>query len=617
MNISELLTAERILLDCRPAPKNQVLDMAVSCLNRFGVLSDAAMFRESVFQREREFTTGVGDGVALPHGQSEGVRELALLAMVFPEGTDFASFDGQKTYLLFLIAVPKRLQGLHLKLISRLSGLLLDAELRQRLIEAESPEEFLALLEQAEKERFAEEPKTQKDVELLAVTACPTGIAHTYMAAEALEKAGQELGVALKVETNGASGVENALTSEDIRQAKAVIIAADREVEMKRFEGKRLIRARVADGIHHPAELLQRALRGDGMIYAGKRRPGSTEERHIPRYGKWYEMLMSGLSAMLPLAIGGGILTAIAFWLDPNVQLPIEPDYGFTAAQLCFFIGSKAMALLFPVLSGFLAKNIGGRSAFAAGAVGGALVQYGEAGLFGALAIGLVAGGLALLLQRGLSVLPKELDGIKSSVLYSVLGIFFVGLVTLFVINPLFSSWNKQMMHLLHSLDATNRIVFGALLGGMMAVDFGGPINKTAYLFATASLIDGPSQTMAAAMAGGMAPPIALAVAMTLFPKKYTANERKQRWRNLLLGASFITEGAIPFAALAPLCVIPPCVAGASVAGALSMLWQCAIRTPHGGLLVIQLISQPWHFLSALAIGSTLGGLLLGLARKG
>ncbi|MDY3052208.1 MAG: fructose-specific PTS transporter subunit EIIC [Ndongobacter sp.] len=614
MNISELLTVERIRLDCRPAPKNEVLDTAISCMDRFGVLSDAAQFRESVLRREREFTTGVGDGVALPHGQSEGVRELALFVMVFPEGTDFESFDGQKTQLLFLIAVPKRLQGLHLKLISRLSGLLLDGALRRRLVAAGSPEEFLALLEQAERERFAEEPKTQKDVTLLAVTACPTGIAHTYMAAEALEKAGRELGIALKVETNGASGVENALTAEEIRQAKAVIIAADREVDMERFQGKRLIQARVADGIYHPEELLQRALHGGGTIYAG--RNDSAQEPRTHRYGKWYELLMSGLSAMLPLAIGGGILTAIAFLLDPSVRPVTEWNRGFTAAQLCYFVGARAMMLLFPVLSGFLAKSIGGRSAFAAGFVGGALVQYGEAGLFGALAIGLAAGWITLLLQRGLSILPKAMDGIKSSVLYPVLGIFFVGLTALLLINPLFSSWNKGLMQLLRSLDSTNRIVFGALLGGMMAVDFGGPVNKTAYLFATASLIEGPSQAMAAAMAGGMVPPIAIAVAMSLFPKKYTADEKKLRWSSLLFGASFITEGAIPFAAVAPLRVIPPCVAGAAVAGALSMLWQCAIRTPHGGLWVIQLMAKPWHFLAALALGALAAGVLLGLARK-
>lgn len=611
LRIRDLLKPACIAIGAHPSNKEETVEQAVSLMQNSGVLRDVESYRESVWKREKEGTTGIGEGVAIPHGRSAGVTEPALAAMTIPAGVDYESLDGEPTHLLFLIAVPDQANEEHLKLLSHLSTLLMDETFRQDLQNARSVEEFLAIIDRKEGEK--DEVETAESYDVVAVTACPTGIAHTYMAAEALSKAGKEMGIRVKVETNGQSGVENALTAEEIRQAKGIIIAADKQVSRGRFEGKPVIDAHVADGIHKPKELIERALRGEGKVQTAVE--GEVLETSAEKVS-FYKSMMNGVSNMLPFVIGGGILVAISFLLDDYSIDPSHFGSNTPIAALFNQIGGMALGFMLPVLAGFIAYSIADRPGFVAGFVGGALAKEGGAGFLGALAIGFIAGYWMRLLRALLRGLPKSLEGIKPVLLYPVLGVLGVGLIMQLLINPPFAQLNTWIQDTLTSMGTTSRILLGFVLGAMMSADMGGPINKAAYVFGTASLEAGASEIMAAVMAGGMIPPLAIALATGIYRRKFTADEKKSGLTNIIMGLSFITEGAIPFAAADPIRVLPTCMLGAGVAGALSMLFHCSIRAPHGGLWVISVIQNPLGYILALVAGTVVAGLLYGLVKK-
>lgn len=619
MRISELLQKESIAIGKKPRGKNAAIDQLVELLAKSGNLKDKGKFKQAILEREKLSTTGIGEGIAIPHGKSNAVKRAALAAMVVPEGVDFESADGQDAHLLFMIAVPENGANLHLEVLERLAAMLMDEDFRKKLMEAKHPSAFLDIISAEEEKRFdkpAEEGKAGYDV--LAVTACPTGIAHTFMAAESLENKAREMGITIKVETNGSGGAKNVLTAEEIKEAKGIIIAADKNVEMARFRGKKVLQVPVADGIRKPDVLLSKIIQGEAPLYGG----GTEAEASGPREeksgkgNKVYRDLMNGVSHMLPFVIGGGILIALAFLLD---DYSIDPaNFGSNLPRAAFFkaIGDAAFGFMLPILAGYIAMSIGDRPALAPGFVGGFLAKEGGSGFLGALLAGFAAGYLILGLRKLFDRLPRSLEGIKSILLYPVFGIFLMGVLIQIIINPPVAWLNEALYGMLARMGTSSRVLLGIVLGGMMSVDMGGPINKAAYVFGTASLASDEFQIMAAVMAGGMVPPLALALAVFVFRNKFSEKERQSGVANLIMGACFITEGAIPFAAADPLRVLPSCIIGSAVAGGLSMFFGCALRAPHGGVFVLPVISHPFGFLAAVILGAVVGMLLLGLLKK-
>lgn len=638
MTIRDLLAAESINLNGTPAGKTEALNQCIDLMAKSGKIADVEKYRKGVFAREEEGTTGIGMGIAIPHCKSDAVTKAGLAAMVVKDGVDFESLDGTPAKIIFLIAAPNTEDNVHLQVLSKLSVMLMDEQFTNSLINAGSVDEFLNIIDSAEKakdekeaakEAKAKEPVEVKkdDVFIVAVTACPTGIAHTYMAAEAIEKKAKELGYQVKVETRGSGGAKNVLTDDEIAKAAGVIVACDTNVPTDRFDGKKVIECQVSDGINKAEELIKRIASGDAPVFKAS---GKKEASHSSVGGKEsvghqiYKHLMNGVSHMLPFVVGGGILIAIAFLIDGfSVDLNSLPadqraNFGTITQAAAMFkgIGGTAFGFMLPILAGFIAMSIADRPGLAVGFVGGSIAANGTSGFFGALVAGFVAGYIVLLLKKVFSKLPESLDGMKPVLLYPLLGIFLVGVIMQFVVEPPIGALNTAINNGLNGLNGASAVVLGVLLGGMMSVDMGGPVNKAAYVFGTASIAAGNYNIMAAVMIGGMVPPIAIALATIFFKNKFTAEERKAGPTNFIMGLSFITEGAIPFAASDPLHVLPACVVGSAVAGGLSMAFGCTLMAPHGGIFVVPTIGNPLMYLVALVIGSFIACGLLGLLKK-
>lgn len=638
MTIRDLLAAESINLNGTPAGKTEALNQCIDLMAKSGKISDVEKYRKGVFAREEEGTTGIGMGIAIPHCKSDAVTKAGLAAMVVKDGVDFESLDGTPAKIIFLIAAPNTEDNVHLQVLSKLSVMLMDEQFTNSLINAGSVDEFLNIIDSAEKakdekeaakEAKAKEPAEVKkdDVFIVAVTACPTGIAHTYMAAEAIEKKAKELGYQVKVETRGSGGAKNVLTDDEIAKAAGVIVACDTNVPTDRFDGKKVIECQVSDGINKAEELIKRIASGDAPVFKAS---GKKEASHSSVGGKEsvghqiYKHLMNGVSHMLPFVVGGGILIAIAFLIDGFSvdlnSLPADQRANFgtitQAAALFKGIGGTAFGFMLPILAGFIAMSIADRPGLAVGFVGGSIAANGTSGFLGALVAGFVAGYIVLLLKKVFSKLPESLDGMKPVLLYPLLGIFLVGVIMQFVVEPPIGALNTAINNGLNGLNGASAVVLGVLLGGMMSVDMGGPVNKAAYVFGTASIAAGNYNIMAAVMIGGMVPSIAIALATIFFKNKFTAEERKAGPTNFIMGLSFITEGAIPFAASDPLHVLPACVVGSAVAGGLSMAFGCTLMAPHGGIFVVPTIGNPLMYLVALVIGSFIACGLLGLLKK-
>lgn len=638
MTIRDLLAAESINLNGTPAGKTEALNQCIDLMAKSGKIADVEKYRKGVFAREEEGTTGIGMGIAIPHCKSDAVTKAGLAAMVVKDGVDFESLDGTPAKIIFLIAAPNTEDNVHLQVLSKLSVMLMDEQFTNSLINAGSVDEFLNIIDNAEKAKdekeAAKEAKEKEPVEvkkddvfIVAVTACPTGIAHTYMAAEAIEKKAKELGYQVKVETRGSGGAKNVLTDDEIAKAAGVIVACDTNVPTDRFDGKKVIECQVSDGINKAEELIKRIAAGDAPVFKAS---GKKEASHSSVGGKEsighqiYKHLMNGVSHMLPFVVGGGILIAIAFLIDGfSVDLNSLPadqraNFGTITQAAAMFkgIGGTAFGFMLPILAGFIAMSIADRPGLAVGFVGGSIAANGTSGFLGALVAGFVAGYIVLLLKKVFSKLPESLDGMKPVLLYPLLGIFLVGVIMQFVVEPPIGALNTAINNGLNGLNGASAVVLGVLLGGMMSVDMGGPVNKAAYVFGTASIAAGNYNIMAAVMIGGMVPPLAIALATIFFKNKFTAEERKAGPTNFIMGLSFITEGAIPFAASDPLHVLPACVVGSAVAGGLSMAFGCTLMAPHGGIFVVPTIGNPLMYLVALVIGSFIACGLLGLLKK-
>lgn len=636
MTIRDLLAAESINLNGTPAGKTEALNQCIDLMAKSGKIADVEKYRKGVFAREEEGTTGIGMGIAIPHCKSDAVTKAGLAAMVVKDGVDFESLDGTPAKIIFLIAAPNTEDNVHLQVLSKLSVMLMDEQFTNSLINAGSVDEFLNIIDSAEKAKDekeaakeAKEPVEVKkdDVFIVAVTACPTGIAHTYMAAEAIEKKAKELGYQVKVETRGSAGAKNVLTDDEIAKATGVIVACDTNVPTDRFDGKKVIECQVSDGINKTEELVKRIAAGDAPVFKAS---GKKEASHSSIGGKEsighqiYKHLMNGVSHMLPFVVGGGILIAIAFLIDGfSVDLNSLPadqraNFGTITQGAALFkgIGGTAFGFMLPILAGFIAMSIADRPGLAVGFVGGSIAANGTSGFLGALVAGFVAGYIVNLLKKIFSKLPESLDGVKPVLLYPLLGIFLIGVIMQFVVEPPIGALNTAINNGLNGLNGASAVVLGVLLGGMMAIDMGGPVNKAAYVFGTASMAAGNYNIMAAVMIGGMVPPLAIALATIFFKNKFTAEERKAGPTNFIMGLSFITEGAIPFAASDPLHVLPACAVGSAVAGGLSMAFGCTLMAPHGGIFVVPTIGNPLMYLVALVIGSFIACGLLGLLKK-
>jgi PTS system fructose-specific IIC component len=638
MTIRDLLAAESINLNGTPAGKTEALNQCIDLMAKSGKIADVEKYRKGVFAREEEGTTGIGMGIAIPHCKSDAVTKAGLAAMVVKDGVDFESLDGTPAKIIFLIAAPNTEDNVHLQVLSKLSVMLMDEQFTNSLINAGSVDEFLNIIDSAEKakdekeaakEAKAKEPVEVKkdDVFIVAVTACPTGIAHTYMAAEAIEKKAKELGYQVKVETRGSGGAKNVLTDDEIAKAAGVIVACDTNVPTDRFDGKKVIECQVSDGINKAEELIKRIAAGDAPVFKAS---GKKEASHSSVGGKEsighqiYKHLMNGVSHMLPFVVGGGILIAIAFLIDGfSVDLNSLPadqraNFGTITQAAAMFkgIGGTAFGFMLPILAGFIAMSIADRPGLAVGFVGGSIAANGTSGFLGALVAGFVAGYIVNLLKKIFSKLPESLDGVKPVLLYPLLGIFLIGVIMQFVVEPPIGALNTAINNGLNGLNGASAVVLGVLLGGMMAIDMGGPVNKAAYVFGTASIAAGNYNIMAAVMIGGMVPPLAIALATIFFKNKFTAEERKAGPTNFIMGLSFITEGAIPFAASDPLHVLPACAVGSAVAGGLSMAFGCTLMAPHGGIFVVPTIGNPLMYLVALVIGAFIACGLLGLLKK-
>ncbi|PEO65218.1 PTS fructose transporter subunit IIC [Bacillus wiedmannii] len=616
MKITELLKRDTVIMNLTASNKEAVIDELVEKLDGANRLNSKAEFKEAILKRESQSTTGIGEGIAIPHAKTKAVKQPAICFGRSVSGINYESLDGQPAHLFFMIAASEGANNTHLETLSRLSTLLMDEGFRKQLLEAKDEEELLRLFDEKENEKEEEDIEIAKPEGngpyVLAVTACPTGIAHTYMAADSLKAKAAELGIAIKVETNGSTGIKNALTKEDIERATAIIVAADKQVEMNRFAGKHVIQVPVADGIRKTETLLNRAVKQDAPIFKGIKEDGKTESTEKEKGLGIYKHLMNGVSNMLPFVVGGGILIALAFWIGG-----IKAE-GPLAELLMSIGGGKTGAFLFlvPILAGFIASSIADRPGFMPGVVGGFLAAHANAGFLGGLIAGFLAGYVVLGLKKLFSGLPAQLEGIKPVLLYPVFGLLITGVVMQKVVIPPVVALNEMLTGWLNGLNGTNAILLGLILGGMMAIDMGGPINKAAFTFGIAAIEAQNFGVHSAVMAGGMVPPLAIAFATTFFKSKFTEAERKSGLTNYIMGASFITEGAIPFAAADPIRVIVSCVVGSSIAGALSMLFQITLPAPHGGLFVIALVNKPVLYIFSIFIGTVISALMMGIWKK-
>lgn len=621
MKITELLTKDTIILDLKSTGKQEVIEELIDKLYSAGKITDKAAFQEEILKREEQGSTGIGDGVAIPHAKSSTVKEPAIVFGRSKEGIEYESLDGQPAHLFFMIAASEGAHQHHLDTLARLASMLIDSSFREQLLAANSSDDLLEVIDQKEKERLEDEAETetenQKSSRILAVTACPTGIAHTYMAADSLKEKAGELGVDIKVETRGQSGAKNVLTSDEIEQADAIIVAADTNVDMARFEGKPVIQVGVADGIHRAKELIEKALSGSAPIYKVTGEKEKTTDDSKSKQNPIYRHLMNGVSNMLPFVVGGGILIAIGFIFGIESHVQGSPEYNRFAEALNTIGGGNAFGLMIPVLAGFIAMSIADRPGLAPGMVGGFMAAQGGSGFIGGLVAGFLAGYLMVGIRNMLKGMPQSLEGIKTILLYPVLSIFATGMIMFFIVNAPLATFNEALSGWLQGMGAANAILLGTILGGMMAVDMGGPINKAAYTFGIAMIAEGFLTPHAAIMAGGMVPPLGIALATVMFKKKFTVQEREAGKTNFILGASFITEGAIPFAAADPGRVIPSIIVGSAVAGALSMAFNIGVPAPHGGIFVIGLVDgSPWLYALAVIIGAFVTAILLGILKK-
>ena len=654
MKITDLLKPQSILLNASPTNKADAIYTLGDLMDKGGNLSNKAEYLEAVFAREESGSTGLGDGIATPHAKSAGVKEAGLAAMVVPNGVDFEALDGQPSRLFFMIAAPEGAADTHVEVLSKLATMVIDPDFKNALIQAATVDRFLELITAKEDGNFdpsvegyiktedekapsitdaieakATEaiekvvPKVSVDnphYEVLAVTGCPTGIAHTYMAAESLERKAKEMGISLKVEKNGASGIKDALTAEEIEHAKCIIVASDRQVEMARFDGKPMIQTKVANGINKAEELLREAMSGTAPVYHASQADKDSANSAIDAsdsFGRQiYKHLMNGVSHMLPFVIGGGILIALAFLFD-TFDPANAKNFGSGTPLSAFLmkIGGASFGFMLPVLAGYIAMSIADRPGLVAGFVGGLLANQGGSGFLGALIAGFAAGYLVLLVKKLVSGLPQALEGTKPVLFYPVLGVLFIGIAITFIINPPVSALNEWLMNSLQTMGTTSRVLLGLVFGAMMSVDMGGPVNKAAYVIGTGALATGEYGIMAAVMAGGMVPPLAIALCTTFFPSRFTEAERKSGITNYIMGLSFITEGAIPFDAADPIRVLPSCIIGAGTAGALSMFFECTLRAPHGGIFVVPTIGNPLLYLASIAIGSVVACIILAIVK--
>lgn len=648
MKIRDLLKAQSIQLGAKPTDKPSAIRLLADLMEHGGNLANKDEYLAAVFTREESGSTGLGEGIATPHAKSAGVAKAGLAAMTVPEGIDFDSLDGKPARIFFMIAAPEGEANTHVEVLSQLATMILDPDFKEALIAADSVDTFLALIDAKEEGTFdpsvpgfirgpktAEVPVNESDkvldetpaetnldrnhYDILAVTACPTGIAHTFMAAESLERKAKEMGISLKVEKNGASGIKDPLTADDIAHAKCIIVAADKQVEMARFTGKPMIQTKVANGINKAEELLTEAMAGTAPVYTASAQDQiAFEETANDSLGRQiYKHLMNGVSHMLPFVIGGGILIALAFLFDTfDPTNPGNFGKGTEISALFMQIGSASFGFMLPVLAGYIAMSIADRPGLAAGFVGGLLANQGGSGFLGALIAGFAAGYIVLAIKRALKGLPQSLEGTKPVLFFPVLGVLLIGLAIIFVINPPVSFINNWLMESLKTMGTSSRVLLGIIFGAMMAVDMGGPVNKAAYVIGTGALATGEYGIMAAVMAGGMVPPLAIALATLIFPKKFTENERKSGPTNIIMGLSFITEGAIPFAAADPIRVIPACIIGSGLAGGLSMFFECTLRAPHGGIFVVPTIGNPLMYLISIIIGAIVSGIILGIIKR-
>ena len=634
MRITDLLDKNSISLNAAPADKKETLDLAVELMAKSGKLSDVEKYREQVYAREEESTTGIGEGIAIPHGKCDAVKAPGLAAMVIKNGVEYESLDGEPVTLLFLIAAPNPKDNVHLDVLSKLSVMLMDENFTTSLRNAKSVDEFLQIIDAADEsaksidDRLSDTGITtekKKGFKLLAVTSCPTGIAHTYMAAEALEKAARAADCQIKIETRGSAGAKNVLTAEEIEAADCIIVAADAKVPMDRFNGKKVISCQVSDGIGKADQLVKQAMSGNVEVFHGESSETTTAVTGKESAAhKIYTQLMNGVSHMLPFVVGGGILIAIAFLIDGlNVDINALPadqrsNFGTITPIAAMFknIGGVAFGLMLPVLAGFIGMAIGDRPALALGFVGGMLAANGKSGFLGALVAGFLAGYLILGLRKICDKLPDAIEKLAPVLIYPVVGILIMGLAMNFVVEPIMGGINTGLNNFLSGMGDSSRVVLGLILGGMMAIDMGGPFNKAAYVFGTAAITAGNYDIMAAVMIGGMTPPCAIALATLLFKNKFTKEERDAGPTNFIMGLAFITEGAIPFAASDPLHVLPSCIIGSALAGALSMAFHCTLMAPHGGIFVFPVVGNAVMYLVALVAGTVVSALLLGVLKK-
>ncbi|MCH5255320.1 MAG: PTS sugar transporter subunit IIA [Lachnospiraceae bacterium] len=634
MRITDLLDIRSVALDGAPKSKNEALDAIVALMAKSGKINDEEAYRKQVYAREEESTTGIGEGIAIPHGKCDAVDKPGLAAMVVPDGVEFDSLDGEPVTLMFLIAAPNTEDNVHLDVLSKLSMMLMDETFTSNLRNAKTPEEFLEIIDKADDEKKSVDERLADmgeaaagQVKILAVTSCPTGIAHTYMAAEGIEKAAKAKGCYVKVETRGSGGAKNTLTAKEIAEADCIIVAADAQVPMDRFDGKKVIERQVSDGINKADELIELAVSGNVPIYHSANASAQSQSSGKAGGGighQIYTQLMNGVSHMLPFVVGGGILIAISFLLDGlfvdmnSLAEAERANFGTITPVAAMFknIGGVAFGFMLPVLAGYIAMAIGDRPALAVGFVGGMMAANGSSGFLGALAAGFIAGYLIIGLRKVCDKLPQAIEKIAPVLLYPVLGIFFIGLIMVFIIEPIMGGINTALNNGLTSMGGASKLVLGLVLGGMMAIDMGGPFNKAAYVFGTAAIAAGNYDIMAAVMIGGMTPPCAIALATLLFKNKFTKEERESGPTNFIMGLAFITEGAIPFAASDPIHVLPSCIIGSAVAGACSMMFGCTLMAPHGGIFVVPVMGNALMYLVALVIGTVISAVLLGVLKK-
>lgn len=630
MKIIDLLDESSIILNLEASSKEDALNKVINLMNETGNLNNKEEYAELVFNREKEGTTGVGDGIAIPHGKGKSVKTAKLVAAVVPNGVNFDSLDGEDVKLIFLIAAPEGNNNLHLEVLSTLSTLLMNKEFKEKLINSKSTKEFLRVINEAEEEKKSENKEKQNDngYELLAITACTTGIAHTYMAAESLENKGKEIGHSIKVETQGQTGTKNKLTKEEIENAKAIIIASDIKIDLKRFDGKKILRVKVSEAIKEPEKLIKKVLTEELPVHHENNK-NNEEETETKFEGNIYKHLMSGVTHMLPFVVGGGILIAISFLLDDYSINPANFGMNTPIAALFKTIGGFAFNFMLTILAGYIAYSIADRPGLAVGFVGGAIAINGttfssltnpdvtlvSSGFLGALLAGFIGGYIVILLRKLFKFLPKSLEGMKPILIYPVLGIFLMGVIMIFI-NPFVGKINTGLNSFLESMSGTNKVILGMILGGMMSIDLGGPFNKAAYTFGTGMLASGQYDIMAAVMAGGMVAPLAIAILATFFKKKLPKKERQSALLNYIMGAAFITEGAIPFASSDPVRVLVSSIIGSAIAGGLSMFFGCTLMAPHGGIFVIPVVGNPLMYIVSIAVGSIVAALIMAALKK-